>query len=102
MKIMADFCLIPVGAGVSLSSHIAACVDIIQTRGLTYQLNAYGTCVEGDWDEVFAAFKQCFETVHTMGAPRVHATLKIGSRNDREQSMNDKVQSVMEKTNTQN
>jgi uncharacterized protein (TIGR00106 family) len=41
--------------------------------------------------------KKCHETVHTMGAPRITTTIKLGTRTDREQKMADKVASVEEK-----
>jgi uncharacterized protein (TIGR00106 family) len=56
--------------------------------------------VEGPWDQVFAAIKRCHELVHEMGAPRVSTTLRIGTRTDRFQSMEDKVRSVQEKLGT--
>ncbi|HMD53915.1 MAG TPA: MTH1187 family thiamine-binding protein, partial [Phycisphaerae bacterium] len=52
---------------------------------------------EGPWDEVFAAVKKCHEVVHAKGAPRIVSTLKIGTRTDRAQSLEDKVRSVEEK-----
>lgn len=61
-------------------------------------MHAYGTNIEGEWDDVFAAVKRCHEVVHEMGAPRITTTLKFGTRTDREQSMQDKVSSVEEKS----
>ena len=97
MKVIVDFCLIPLGTGISLSPYIAACQKILQQAGLPHSLHAYGTNIEGDWDAVFTAIKHCHEQVHQMGAPRVSTTLKLGTRIDRDQSMADKVTSVEEK-----
>ena len=94
---MIDLCVVPLGVGVSVSKYVAECQQIIGEAGLKYQLHAYGTNIEGDWDTVFAAVKRCHETIHNMGAPRVFTTVKIGTRTDREQSMEDKVQSVTDK-----
>ena len=60
-------------------------------------MHAYGTNIEGEWDEVFAAIKRCHEIVHQMGAPRITTTLKFGTRTDRVQTMEDKVKSVEKK-----
>jgi uncharacterized protein YqgV (UPF0045/DUF77 family) len=46
---------------------------------------------------VFAAIKRCHEVVHAMGTPRISSTLRFGTRIDRPQGMDDKVQSVEEK-----
>jgi uncharacterized protein (TIGR00106 family) len=97
MKVIADLCVVPVGVGVSVSAHIAACQRVLQEAGLTTQLHAYGTNIEGEWDSVFAAIKRCHEVVHEMGAPRISTSLKIGTRTDRAQTMADKVSSVVRK-----
>ncbi|MBU2711027.1 MTH1187 family thiamine-binding protein [Zooshikella harenae] len=97
MKVMVDLCIIPLGVGVSLSPYIAACKPILDQAGLNWELHAYGTIIEGEWDAVFKAIKACHETIHAMGAPRITTTLKVGTRTDREQSMTDKVTSVQHK-----
>lgn len=97
MQVIADFCLIPIGLGVSVSREIAACERVLSEAGLETQLHAYGTNIEGEWDQVFAAIKRCHEVVHAMGAARISSTLRFGTRTDRVQTMNDKIQSVLQK-----
>lgn len=97
MKVIADLCVIPLGVGVSVSSHVAACERVLRDAGLDIRLHAYGTNIEGEWDQVFAAIKRCHEVMHEMGAPRVSSSLRFGTRTDRVQSMADKVRSVEEK-----
>lgn len=97
MKVMIDLCIVPLGVGVSLSPYIAACEKVLTEAGLKSSLHAYGTNIEGEWDEVFAAVKRCHEIVHEMGAPRITTTIKLGTRTDRTQTMEDKVRSVQEK-----
>ncbi len=94
MKVIADFTLVPIGTGVSLSPYVAACEKVLRSAGLKVQLHANGTNIEGEWDAVFAAVKRCHETVHRMGAPRVFTVLKIGTRTDRSQTMEEKIASV--------
>ena len=97
MKVIADLCVIPLGVGVSVSEYVAACEKVLKEAGLKTQLHAYGTNIEGEWDEVFAAVKRCHEVVHQMGAPRISTSLKFGTRTDRNQTMEEKVQSVQKK-----
>ncbi|MEW6200195.1 MAG: MTH1187 family thiamine-binding protein [Planctomycetota bacterium] len=97
MNVIVDLCVIPLGVGVSVSKYVAACERVIQDAGLKSQLHAYGTNIEGEWDAVFAAVKRCHEVVHQMGAPRVSSTLRVGTRTDRPQTMDDKIRSVQEK-----
>ena len=97
MKVIVDFCVVPLGVGVSVSEYVAACEGILTDAGLNPQLHAYGTNIEGEWEEVFAAIKRCHDEIHRMGAPRISTTLKFGTRTDREQTMADKVSSVATK-----
>ncbi len=97
MKVIVDLCIVPIGVGVSLSRHIAACQEILEARDVTIQMHAYGTNIEGEWDTVLDAVKVCHEKMHEMGAPRVSTVVKLGTRTDREQSMEDRVRSVEEK-----
>lgn len=94
MKVIVDFCLIPLGVGVSLSPYIAECQRIFKARGLRYNMHSYGTNIEGEWDEVFAAIEACHLKIHEMGAPRITSTIKLGTRIDKEQSAADKISSV--------
>ena len=94
---MIDFCLVPLGVGVSVSPYIAECQRILQASGLSHSMHAYGTNVEGEWDAVMAVLKTCHEKIHALGAPRIHTTVKLGTRTDRSQSLQDKVDSVQQK-----
>lgn len=94
MKVIVDLCVVPLGVGVSVSPHVAACQRVLEEAGLEHRMHAYGTNIEGEWDQVFGAIKRCHQVVHEMGAPRITTTLKLGTRIDREQSMDDKVESV--------
>lgn len=97
MWVIADLCVVPLGVGVSVSSYVAACGRVLKEAGLTTHLHAYGTNVEGEWDEVFAAIKRCHEAVHGMGAPRISTTIKVGTRVDRDQTIRQKIDSVESK-----
>ena len=94
MRVIADFSVVPIGVGVSVSRYVAACHEVLSEAGLETRLHAYGTNVEGEWDEVFAAIRRCHEVIHGMGAPRISTVIKVGTRTDRDQTMLDKVESV--------
>jgi uncharacterized protein (TIGR00106 family) len=102
MKVIVDLTIVPIGVGVSLSSYVAACEKILTDAGLKTQLHANGTNIEGAWDEVFAAIRRCHEMVHAMGAPRISTVIKVGTRVDRPQTLEDKVQSVQQKLTVMN
>ncbi len=97
MKAIADISIIPLGVGLSLSSYVAACEQVFSEHGLEPRLHANGTNIEGDWDRVMAALKACHEKLHEMGVPRIATNLRLGTRIDREASMEAKLRSVEEK-----
>ncbi len=97
MKVIVDLCVVPIGVGVSVSKYVTACERVLREAGLKTLMHAYGTNIEGEWEEVFAAVRRCHETVHAMGAPRISTTIRLGTRTDREQSMEEKIESVEKK-----
>ena len=97
MKVIADLCVIPMGVGLSVSNQVAVCERILNEAGLKTKLHAYGTNIEGEWDEVFKAVKRCHEALHAQGVPRISTSMRFGTRVDREEHMEDKVRSVEEK-----
>lgn len=94
MKVIADICIVPLGVGTSVSKEVTECERILRQTGLKTHLHAYGTNIEGEWDEVFAALKQCHEALHAMGVPRISTNLRVGTRTDKPQTMEDKVRKV--------
>ena len=94
MKVIVDLCVVPIGVGTSVSEYVAVCQQVLEASGVGYRMHAYGTNIEGDWQTVFEAVRRCHEAVHELGAPRIHSTLRVGTRTDREQTMADKVRSV--------
>lgn len=94
MRVIVDLCVVPLGVGVSVSQYIAECESILKQAGLKTHLHAYGTNIEGEWDAVFSAIQRCHEKIHEMGAPRITTTIKLGTRTDKQQTMEDKVRSV--------
>jgi uncharacterized protein (TIGR00106 family) len=85
------------GVGVSVSEYVAECERVLEAAGVKYELHANGTNVEGEWDAVFAAIKACHERVHAMGAPRISTVIYAGTRTDKDQTLEQKVESVRTK-----
>lgn len=94
MKVHADLCVIPIGVGVSVSDYVVECQRVLREAGLEHRMHAYGTNIEGDWDDVMAAVKRCHERIHALGAPRISTSLKLGTRTDCAQTLQDKIDSV--------
>lgn len=94
MHAIVGFTLVPIGAGTSVSPYVAAIERVLEESGLTFEINANSTNLEGEWEAVFAAIKRCHEVVHGEGAPRIHTCLQVGTRVDRAQRMSEKLESV--------
>ena len=78
-----DLCVVPIGVGVHLAPYIAACEKVLTEAGLKIRLHPNGTAIEA-----------CHQAVHAMGCPRVYTTVKINTRTDKDQTLEDKVASV--------
>ncbi len=97
MKLIADFCIIPLDVSPSLSPYIAECHRIFKAKKLKVLLHGYGTNLEGEWEDVMEAIRLCHERLHEMGAPRISSTVRLGTRTDRDQTIEDKIESVKTK-----
>ncbi|SCZ97058.1 BZ3500_MvSof-1268-A1-R1_Chr4-2g06962 [Microbotryum saponariae] len=78
MHAVADFCLIPMGIG---------------EVGVT---KVDGTGVQGEFGQVMKVIEECHQAVHAMGCPRVATDIRIGTRTDKQGSLDNKVSSVQQ------
>ena len=65
------------------------CSQLLQS-----QLHPNGTAIEGEWEPVFNAIEACYQAVHAMGCPRVYTTVKVSTRTDMDQTLEDKAASM--------
>ncbi len=94
---LAEFSIIPIGAGVSVSPYVAKAAKIIDESGLDYRINPMATVVEGEIGEVLNLIKKCHRAVME-DAERVLINVVIDDRKDRKPPRLDKkVASVEEK-----
>jgi uncharacterized protein (TIGR00106 family) len=91
MKIIADLCIVPMGVGPSVSSYIREVRDILATTGLTHEMHANGTNIEGEMSEVSAADETCCQRLHEVGVERIFCTMHFSTRTDKPQTMADKL-----------
>ncbi|MDD1755777.1 MAG: MTH1187 family thiamine-binding protein [Methanomassiliicoccales archaeon] len=93
---IAQFKVVPIGKGESLSLYVAECVKIVQASGLKYQLTPMATILEGDWDGVMDVVGKCHSKVRSM-SHRVVTTIEIDDREGRTDAMEQKVKSVQKR-----
>lgn len=92
---MADFCLVPIGTGnASVSGEIAEVQRLLKRSGLTYTLGASGTTVEGSWEEVTRIIGQSHALLHANNILRINTDIRIGTRIDKKQTAQDKLDAV--------
>lgn len=96
---MAEFSVVPIGVGESLSTYVAECLKIIKKSGLRYQLTPMGTILEGDFHKVLDTIGQCHLRVRSM-SDRVTTTIRLDDRETHTDEMLRKVKSVEEKMGT--
>ncbi len=92
--VLLEFAMSPSGkAGDSLSPYVGRILDIIDRSGVTYQLTAMGTILEGDWDEVMGVVGDCFRALQA-DCPRIGMNLKMDWRAGTESRLRSKVDAV--------
>lgn len=91
MRALAEIQVIPIGTGVSVRQEVKRAHEIIAGCDLKVELHAYGTNVEGDLDTILAAVHIVHETLHAEGTKRLSTTIKIGTRTDKDVSLEAKL-----------
>ncbi len=59
-----------------------------------FEMNAMGTSLEGEVEEIFALCAELHSVPLQFGLPRAYTVIKIDQRIDKEQTLADKVESV--------
>lgn len=54
-----ELTIIPIGHEHSISGDLARLVNIIESTDLDYRMTAFGTLVEGTWDQLMSLAKDC-------------------------------------------
>ena len=96
MSVLAEFSIVPLGKGSSVSPQIARVMRIVVESGISYKTNPMGTVIEGDWDQVMDVVRRCHEEV-LKDSDRVVTTIKIDDRKGSGQRMEKKLESVEQK-----
>ena len=92
-----ELSVVPIGTGdTSVSSYVKAAIKLIEETGLDYQVNSMGTCVQGEWDEIFSTLKAVHDELAKMGCNRIVTTVKIDDRRDKFGTMDAKIAACAE------
>lgn len=91
--VLLEFSMSPLGKGESVGRYVARSLDIVDKSGLPYRLNPMGTVLEGEWDEVFAVVRKCYERMKR-DCNRITCTIKVDYRKGSKGRLDSKVASV--------
>ncbi len=96
MSAILDFSIFPMDKGVSLSPYVARAMRIIKKSGLPYAFGPMSTSIEGEWDEVMAVVKDCFEELRR-DSSRIHLAMRVDWRDGPGGRLTGKIRAVEEK-----
>ncbi len=93
---IAQFRVVPIGRGESLSEYVAECERIVKKSGLRSELTPMCTVLEGYYDEVMQVIGKCHKRVREM-SNRVMTSIDIDDRGGADDEIKKKVESVERK-----
>lgn len=67
----------PAGAPDAPYAHVDAAIAVIAASGLTYEVHALGTVVQGPPDRVWALLRQVHEVTFAAGAHATSSVIKV-------------------------
>jgi uncharacterized protein (TIGR00106 family) len=94
MKVLADVSITPIGSA-EAAAYIAECAEVFRESGLRPRVHSHGTNIEGDWDTVFTAIKNCHSRLHHEGVVRVTTDLRLDTRSDRDETGTERLEKII-------
>ncbi len=91
--ILLELTIYPLDKGESVGTYVARCLEIIDASGLDYQCHSMGTSIEGEFDELMALVKRCFDAL-AADCHRIEVLMRMDYRHARQGRLRSKVQSV--------
>lgn len=85
-----------------MSNEVALITNLARNSHLKCTLHSAGTTIEGPWNEVTDLIGQMHQLLHKNGVVRIQSDIRIGTRIDKSQSPQDKINVVEEKLKKMN
>lgn len=90
--------IIPLGTATpSVGDYIADCIKVLHDAGASYDVNAMGTVIDGEMDELLSLIKEMHAVPFEKGVQRVITTISIDDRRDKKVTAREKLGSVMKR-----
>ncbi|SGZ56748.1 CIC11C00000002254 [Sungouiella intermedia] len=92
---LADVCVVPIGTGnASVLDEVAVITKLARESLLETTLHSAGTTIAGPWSEVMELIGQFHEVLHERGVVRIQSDIRVGTRTDKSQKPQDKIDVV--------
>jgi uncharacterized protein (TIGR00106 family) len=91
--VLLEFSMTPLDKGESVGDYVSRSLKIIDDSGVDYRLNPMGTVLEGEWDEVMAVVKQCYDKM-SADCRRITCSIKIDYRDGPKGRLESKIASI--------
>ncbi len=92
---MFEITIVPLGTNSpSLSQYVRVSYDLIKKSGLKFQLTPMGTCIEGEFKDVFALIEKIHNKFASLGIERISTNIKIDDRRDKKITFESKINAV--------
>ncbi|MCX7943086.1 MAG: MTH1187 family thiamine-binding protein [Deltaproteobacteria bacterium] len=93
---MFEITIVPIGTNSpSLSKYVKISYEEIKKSGLKFQLTPMGTCIIGDFKEVFKLVEKIHNKLAALGIERISTQIKIDDRRDKEITFDSKIKAVI-------
>lgn len=93
---LVSFAMIPLDKGPHFTDSVAGLLKIIRDSGLSHELTAMSTIIEGEWDQVFDVINKCRLELRK-NSDRVSIKIWIDDKADAKDMLHSKPKSVLEK-----
>ena len=91
--VLLEFSMSPFDKGESLGPYVARIIDIIDKSGVQYKLTPMGTILDGEYDEVMAVVRDCFQELKT-DCSRISVSIKIDYRKGTQSRLKSKINRI--------
>ena len=90
--------VIPLGTATSsVGSYVADCVKVLKDAGANFKMNAMGTVIDGDLDDILMLVKKMHSVPFGKGVQRVVTIVSIDDRRDKKVTSSEKLESLMKR-----
>ena len=90
--------IIPLGTdSPSVGNFVADCIKVLKDAGANFKMNAMGTVIDGDLDDILMLVRKMHSVPFEKGVQRVVTIVSIDDRRDKKVTSSEKVESLMKR-----